>query len=89
MSKSTLFWALEFRQNGQTTGYLKDVKTDGGYDAELSRTVHDALHFDSKEGASVILNDTAFQHALGHLDWAIEEHMNINVDSNNADEFIS
>lgn len=61
------FWVIEAPDpsNKGSYGYLRTVITDNTYDVYMTRNIHDALRFDSRAAAQGIIDDTAFQHAMG------------------------
>lgn len=61
------YWLIEYREEGQTVGYLRDVRHgDGGLDVLMTRDSNRALRFDNRVSAELIIGDTAFQRQQPH-----------------------
>lgn len=78
-SRSTMgsYWLIEYREDGRTVGYLKDLRRgDGGLDAIMVRSPERALRFADRVSAQTTIDDWAFQRTVPHADrFAVEEHM--------------
>ena len=73
---STIAWLIEYREGGQTVGYVKDIEQDGDFRVILTRSAHEALKFSSQYNAQSILDDSAFVHAMGSdHPCVVAEHM--------------
>ena len=73
--RDKLCWLIEAAKPSGGVGWLRDIKADGGYDVYMTDAAHQALQFDSRESAQLIINDSAFQHALGHINFYPSEHI--------------
>lgn len=74
---SAQYWLIEYREGGQTVGYLMDMRRgDGGFDVLMTKESAKALRFDSHGSAQTIIDDSAFQRTVPHSDrFAVEGHM--------------
>jgi hypothetical protein len=71
------YWLIEYRENGQTVGYLKDMRRgDGGFDVLMTRDSAQALRFDNPYSPKILIEDWAFQRTVPHADsFFVEGHM--------------
>lgn len=71
------YWLIEYREDGRTVGYLKDLcRGDGGFDVLMTRTPDCALRFDSEATARATVEDWAFQRTVPRADrFAVGEHL--------------
>lgn len=71
------YWLIEYREGGQTVGYLMNMQRgDGGFDVFMTRDSAKALRFESAISAQNIIDDWAFQRTVPRADhFFVEEHM--------------
>jgi hypothetical protein len=74
---NTIAYLIELRdpKTGNTDGYLENILTAGTFDVAMTKDPNKALRFTRRENAQAILDDAAFQHAMGAHNWAVEEHV--------------
>ena len=75
MSKT--YWLIEYREHGQTVGYMMDMRRgDGGFDVYMTKDSAKALRFADPHSPKNIIDDWAFQRTVPHSDsFFVEGHM--------------
>lgn len=71
-------WLIEYREDGKTVGYLKDINRNGTYDVYMTKDVNSAQQFTDKDFPASIIASEGFIHAMGEdraARFAVEEHI--------------
>lgn len=87
-SGGTMYYLIEYRENGRTVGYLQDLRRgNGAIDVVMTRAPEKALRFDTREYAMEIVFDWAFQRTVAYADrFFVEGHMDCTGPTLEADE---